>query len=364
LIVHDRSAAHHPRARDRVEVCMAVPNDAALPLPSVVAGPNVSPVVNCVAYSTNGKRLYDTTLDEISDVLAQPETFIWLGLHEPDEALLLKIQEEFCLHDLAIEDAQHAHQRPKIEIYDDTLFIVVHTSQFVEGKVQFGETHIFLGRRFLITVRHGASLSYARARSVCEQTPEMMAFGPSFGLYAVLDFIVDNYFPIVSSFESALKELEQRIFSERFDRDTIEHLYYLKRELVTLRLAVTPMHDILNQLKRFFPGLIHEEVRVYFRDVFDHAVRMSEATSTLGEMISAALQVNLAMVSVGQNEVTKRLAGWAAILAIPTTVGAIYGMNFKYMPELEWHYGYHTMVAATVLMCLGLYLRLKKAGWL
>jgi magnesium transporter len=341
------------------------PTDS-LPLPSAVqvSGMRRSPVVNCVAYASSGKRLHDTSLDQISDVLAEPETFIWLGLHEPDESLLLKIQEEFGLHDLAIEDAQHAHQRPKIEVYDDTLFIVVHTSQFVGGKVQFGETHIFLGRRFLITVRHGASLSYARARASCEQTPEMLAMGPSFGLYAVLDFIVDNYFPIVSSFESELKELEQSIFNERFDRDTIERLYYLKRELVTLRLAVTPMHDILNQLKRFFPGLIHEEVRLYFRDVFDHAVRMSEATSTLGEMISAALQVNLAMVSVGQNEVTKRLAGWAAILAIPTTVGAIYGMNYKYMPELEWRYGYETVIAVTVLMCIGLYARLKKAEWL
>lgn len=343
-----------------------ITSSETLPLPSAVfAGdPARSPVVNCVAYASNGKRLRDTTLDEISDILAEPDTFIWLGLHEPDETLLLKIQEEFGLHDLAIEDAQHAHQRPKIEVYDDTLFIVVHTSQFVGGKVQFGETHIFLGKRFLITVRHGASLSYARARANCEQTPEMLGLGPSFGLYAVLDFIVDNYFPIVSSFESELKELEQRIFNDRFDRDTIEHLYYLKRELVTLRLAVTPMHDILNQLKRFFPGLIHEEVRLYFRDVFDHAVRMSEATSTLGEMISAALQVNLAMVSVGQNEVTKRLAGWAAILAIPTTVGAIYGMNFKYMPELSWRYGYEIAVGVTVLMCLALYLRLKRAEWL
>lgn len=321
-------------------------------------------IINCVAYANSGKRVRDTTLEEISDILAEPGTYIWLGLHEPDESLLLRIQEEFGLHDLAIEDAQHAHQRPKIEVYDDTLFIVVHTSQFVGGKVQFGETHIFLGKRFLVTVRHGASLSYSRARAICEQTPEMMALGPSFGLYAVLDFIVDNYFPIVSSFEAELKALEQRIFNDRFDRDTIEHLYYLKRELVTLRLAVTPMHDILNQLRRFFPGLIHEEVRLYFRDVFDHAVRMSEATSTLGEMISAALQVNLAMVSVGQNEVTKRLAGWAAILAIPTTIGAIYGMNFKNMPELEWEYGYYAAVAVTVLLCLGLYVRLRKADWL
>ncbi len=342
-----------------------MPNDAALPLPSSAARDRTrGPVINCVAYNRNGKRISDITVDAISDVLKEPDTFIWLGLHEPDETLLLKIQEEFDLHELAIEDAQHAHQRPKIEVYDDTLFVVVHTAQFVGGKVEFGETHIFLGKRFLVTVRHGASLSYARARSICEQTPEMLALGPSFGLYAILDFIVDNYFPIVSSFEAELKELELRIFNEKFDRNTIERLYYLKRELVTLRLAVTPMHDILNQLKRFFPGLIQEDVRVYFRDVLDHAVRMSEATSTLGEMISAALQVNLAMVSVGQNEVTKRLAGWAAILAIPTTVGAVYGMNFEHIPELKWQYGYHVVVAATVVACSGLYWRLKKAGWL
>lgn len=342
-----------------------MPTDAALPLPSSAARDKLrGPVVNCVAYNRAGRRISDITIDAISDVLKEPDTFIWLGLHEPDEALLLKIQEEFDLHELAIEDAQHAHQRPKIEVYDDTLFVVVHTAQFVCGKVEFGETHIFLGKRFLVTVRHGASLSYARARALCEQTPEMLALGPSFGLYAILDFIVDNYFPIVSSFEAELKELELRIFNEKFDRDTIERLYYLKRELVTLRLAVTPMHDILNQLKRFFPGLIHEDVRVYFRDVFDHAVRMSEATSTLGEMISAALQVNLAMVSVGQNEVTKRLAGWAAILAIPTTVGAVYGMNFEHMPELKWQYGYFTVVGITIVACSSLYWRLKKAGWL
>ncbi len=346
----------------------AVPSDLVnRPLPSTAAaagGKTRPSVVNCVAYSFEGKRVRDTTLDEISDVLREPDTFVWLGLHEPDEPLLLKIQEEFGLHDLAIEDAQHAHQRPKIEVYDDTLFIVVHTSQFVGGKVQFGETHIFLGKRFLVTVRHGASLSYARARATSEQTPELLALGPSFCLYSVLDFIVDNYFPIVSSFEAELKELEQSIFRDKFDRDTIKRLYTLKRELVTLRLAVTPMHDILNQLKRFFPGLIHEEVRLYFRDVFDHAVRMSEATSTLGEMISAALQVNLAMVSVGQNEVVKTLAGWAAILAIPTTVGSIYGMNFDNMPELHWHLGYFTVMGVTVVMCLVLYIRLKRTGWL
>lgn len=321
-------------------------------------------VVNCYAYGQDGRPRGAITVEAISDVLEKPDQFVWMGVCEPDEALLLKMQEEFGLHELAIEDALHAHQRPKIEIYDDVLFLVVHTAQFVDGQIRFGETHIFLGRNFIATVRHGASLSYAPTRLRCEQSPELLALGPSFGLYAVLDYIVDNYFPIVRSFESELKELERKIFDQKFDRATIERLYTLKRELLTLRLAVSPMHDILNQLQRFYPGLIAEDIRLYFRDVFDHAVRMSEAISTLSEMILAALQVNLSMVSVGQNEVTKRLAGWAAILAIPTTTGAIYGMNFKHMPELGWRYGYVTAIALTALACGLLYWKLKRAGWL
>lgn len=321
-------------------------------------------VINCVAYSADGQRRGDITIEAISDVLEEPSGFVWLGLHEPDEALLLKIQEEFGLHDLAIEDAHHAHQRPKIEIYGDVLFIVVHTAQFVDGGVRFGESHIFLGKRFLITVRHGASLSYSKARGHCEQTPDLLALGPSFGLYAVLDFIVDNYFPIVRSFEAGLHAIESRIFDERYDPDTIEGLYRLKRELLTLRLAVVPMHDILNQLQRFFPQLICDEVRVYFRDVYDHAVRMSDTISTMSEMVSAALTVNLSMVTVGQNEVTKKLAGWAAILAIPTVVGAIYGMNFEHMPELGWSFGYPAALGLIATVCTALYLRLKRARWL
>ena len=321
-------------------------------------------VVNTFAYWVNGRRVGEISVEAISDVLQTSDQFVWMGVCEPDEALLLKMQEEFGLHELAIEDALHAHQRPKIEVYDDVLFLVVHTAQFVEGEIRFGETHIFLGRNFIATVRHGASLSYAPTRLRCEQSPELLALGPSFGLYAVLDFIVDNYFPIVRSFEAELLELEKKIFDQKFDRRTIERLYTLKRQLLTLRLAVAPMHDILNQLQRFYPGLISDDIRIYFRDIFDHAVRMSEAISTLGEMILAALQVNLSMVSVGQNEVTKRLAGWAAILAIPTTTGAIYGMNFAHMPELSWRYGYAAAIAVTVTACGLLYWKLKRAGWL
>ena len=325
---------------------------------------NPNMVVNCVAYLNNGRKLNHITIEAISDVLSEPNTFIWLGLHEPDETLLWKIQQEFGLHELAIEDAQHAHQRPKIEVYDDVLFIVLHTAQFVGGKVEFGETHIFLGKRFLITVRHGASLSYAGARGRCEQTPELLALGPSFGLYAVIDAIVDNYFPIVESFQSSLRELEDKIFRDDFDRETTKSLYRLKRELVNFRLAAAPLQDILNQLVRFHQGLIQDDVRVYYRDVFDHAIRMSETINTLGEMLTAALQLNLSLVSLGQNDIVKRLAGWAGLLTLPTLIASVYGMNFEFMPELHWRYGYFIMLGVTGVLCGLVYWRLKKAKYL
>jgi magnesium transporter len=329
---------------------------------SLAVSPNM--VVNCVAYKNTGKRSREITIEEISDVLKEADTFIWLGLHEPDETLLWKIQQEFGLHELAVEDALHAHQRPKIETFDEVLFIAMHTAQFVGRKVEFGETHVFLGKRFLVTVRHGASLSYAPARLHCEHTPHLLALGPSFGLYAVCDAIVDNFFPIVENFQESLRELEEEIFQDDFDRDTTKQLYRLKRELVRLRLAVSPLQDILNQLVRFHPDLIEQDTRAYFRDVCDHAVRMTDTINTLSEMLTAALQLNLSLVSLGQNVVVKRLAGWAALLTVPTLVASIYGMNFKFMPELHWRYGYFGVVGVTLVICGLLYLRLKKANYL
>ncbi|WP_440223154.1 magnesium and cobalt transport protein CorA [Dokdonella sp. MW10] len=321
-------------------------------------------VVNCVAYSAGGQRLGDITIDAISDVLAQPDTFVWVGLLEPDEALLEKLQEEFGLHDLAIEDAHKAHQRPKIEAYGDSLFIVAQTAQVVTGAIEFGETHIFVGKRYLVTVRHGASLSYAPARRSCEQTPDMLMKGPSYGLYAVLDFIVDNFMPIVRSFREDLQELEEDIFEDTFKRETIRRLYTLKKELVTLRLAIGPLQDILNQLTRLYPGLIRDEVRPYFRDVYDHAARINESTDTMREMLTAALSVNLSLVTVAQGEVVKRLAGWAALLAAPTLMTSWYGMNFHHMPELDKPWGYPGMIALTLGICGGLFWLLRRAKWL
>lgn len=321
-------------------------------------------LVNCIAYGNDGRKLRDITLDEISDFLKDPDAFVWVGLHEPDEALLGKLQEEFGLHDLAIEDAHNAHQRPKIELYDDSLFIALHTAQVIGGKIEFGETHMFLGRNYFVTVRHGASLSYAPARKSCEQNRELLSLGASYALYAVLDFIVDNFMPIVGTFKQELHELEQEIFEEEFKREVVERLYLLKRELVTLRLAVSPLQDILNQLVRLHGGLVREEIRPYLRDVFDHAARISDATNTMGELLTAAMSVNLAMVSVGQNEVVKRLAGWAALLAAPTLIASWYGMNFHHMPELDKPYAYPLLITFTLATCVGLFIWLRRSKWL
>ena len=330
------------------------PCDLDAPMPALV---------NCAAYRADGSRR-EIRFEAISDVIAEREGFVWVGLHEPGEELLDALQEEFGLHDLAVEDAHHAHQRPKIEAYGDSLFIVVHTAQLIGGSITFGETHIFVGPRYLVTVRHGASLSYQAARARSEREPEMLALGPSYGLYAVLDFVVDNYLPIVAAFQTDLAELEQDVFSGTFRRETIERLYHLKRELTTLRLAVAPMQDILSQLVRLHPALVREEVRLYFRDVADHALRINEASDALREMLTAALSVNLAMVTVAQGEVVKRLAGWAALLAVPTLVASWYGMNFVHMPELAGRWSYAVLIGVVAATCTVLYRMFKRARWL
>ena len=321
-------------------------------------------VINCAAYDRQGKRR-DITLDEISDVLAvDDDSFVWVGMYEPAAGLLDKLQEEFGLHDLAIEDAQHAHQRPKIEAYGDSLFVVMHTAQVAEGHIEFGETYAFLGRRYLVTVRHGASMSYTPVRERVEREPELLAMGPSYGLYAILDFIVDHYLPIATEFGDELNRLEQDIFAETYRRDTIIKLYELKRELTQLRLAVSPLQDILSQLTRVHGDLVPKEVRPYFRDVLDHAMRVNESTDTMREMMTAAMGMNLSLVTIGQGEIVKKLAGWAALLAAPTLITSWYGMNFQYMPELHGRYSYYILIAVVVVVCVLLYRYLRKVQWL
>jgi magnesium transporter len=321
-------------------------------------------VINCVTYDASGERR-DITLDEISDVLASDDgSFVWVGLYEPSEATLDKLQEEFDLHDLAVEDAHNAHQRPKIEAYGNSLFIAVQTAQVVDDHILYGETHAFLGPRYLVTVRHGASLSYAPVRERVQREAELLAMGPSFGLYAVLDFVVDNYRPIVDEFRDTLDALEQDIFADDFRRDTVFKLYDLKRELTRMRLSVAPLQDVLAHLSRSQSPLIPDEVRLYFRDVHDHALRVNESTDTLRDMLGTAISVNLSLVTLAQGETVKRLGAWAALLAAPTLIASWYGMNFERMPELQGAYSYPILIGVVVVVVAGLYRLFKRARWL
>jgi magnesium transporter len=322
----------------------------------------VTSIVHSVAYR-NGQRLGDVAIDDVSDVIKQPGTFVWLGLHEPDDALLLKIQEEFGLHELAIEDAHHAHQRPKLEVYSNSIFIVLKTAQLEQEQVVYGETHLFVGPNFLVSVRHGASSSYAQVLARCEEHTKLVANGPGFALYAVLDFVVDNYLPIVVRFEKDFDAIETDIFRDQFDRLVIERLYGLKRHLLEFRNAALPAADIAGELMRLHEDLIPKELRAYFRDIQDHVSRLVSLIDGMREMLTTAMQVNLALVANNQNEVVKRLAGWGAILAIPTVVFSLYGMNFEWMPELRWTPGYPVAVIVTLLGCVFVHRRLRQAGW-
>lgn len=320
-------------------------------------------IVDCAEYC-EGKRVSKVDLAHINEVLKKPNRFIWIGLQEPDEAMLKTIQREFGLHDLAIEDALRAHQRPKIEAYADTLFVVLRTVQIKEGHVDLGETHFFVGYNFIITVRHGSSIAYVDVRARCESTPHLLSRGPAFALYALMDAIVDQYFPVINALEDDLTVIEENIFHEKLRRDNTAKIYYLKRQLLDVKRSVSPLIDICNRLMRFDLNFIDQETKPYFRDIYDHAVRINEMVDNSRELLSAALEANLSMVSISQNEVAKRFAGWAALIGVPTMIAGIYGMNFTYMPELQWEWSYPVVIACTMGICLFLFLRFKKSGWL
>ncbi len=322
-------------------------------------------IINCAAYA-DGQRIANVELTNISEVLKQPDRFIWIGLHEPSEEILGRVQREFSLHDLAIEDAHSAHQRPKLEAYGDSLFIVLRTAQIKEGDhhTDFGETHFFIGSNFLVTVRHGSSLSYADVRARCEKTPHLLRKGPGFALYAVMDSIVDQYFPVIGALEEEVETLEEKIFRETFSRETTEEIYHLKRELLEIKRAVSPLIDICNRLMRFDLEVIPEDTRPYFRDVYDHALRINEMLDNARELLSTALEANFSLISISQNDVSKRFAGWAAIIGVPTMIAGIYGMNFQDIPELHWRYGYPFVLILTFGSCILLYRYFKRSGWL
>jgi len=323
-------------------------------------------VVNCTAYA-EGRKIRDVSLEEASAVLKEPGGFVWIGLLEPDEAELRKAQEVFGLHDLAVEDAHRAHQRPKLEEYGDSLFVVLRTAHAdpQSRDVAFGETHVFVGPRYGVTVRHGASLSYGEVRARCEASPEHLRQGPGFVLYAIMDFVVDRYFPIVDALEDDLETLEDEIFAGTARGKEVAHqIYRLKSQMLFLKRAVLPLIEVCNRLVRFDQTFILPETRLYFRDVYDHVIRINESIDNMRELLTSALETNLALVSVRQNEVMKRLAAWAAMVAVPTLFAGIYGMNFEFMPELKWKFGYPMSLALMTGACAYLFYRFRKAGWL
>jgi magnesium transporter len=321
-------------------------------------------IVNCVAYSADGRRVGEVDLQDIGEILRFPGQFVWIGLHEPSEELLREVQREFGLHDLAVEDAHRAHQRPKLEEYGDSLFVVLRTAQRIGGEVKFGETHLFVGPRYVVSVRHGASLPYTDVRARCEAAPQLLRQGPGFVLYAIMDFIVDNYFPIVEEVEEDIEALEAELFDSGSSRDTTRRIYDLKAELLRLKRAISPLVEVCNRLVRFDLALVQPETRLYFRDVYDHVIRINETIDTARELLTGVLETNLALMSVRQNEVMKQLAAWAAILAVPTMIAGIYGMNFEFMPELHWPYGYPLVLGATGAICGILYWNFKRRHWL
>lgn len=321
-------------------------------------------ILNCVAYC-DGKRVANIKLDNVHEFLGEPDQFVWVALYEPCEEVLENVRKQFGLHRLAIEDARKAHQRPKIEIYGNSIFIVVRTVEMNEGHhLEFGETHFFVGDSFIVTVRHRSSVSYASVRTACESSPHLLKKGQGFALYALMDFIVDQYFPVVDGLETELENIEDKIFKERPSRETTEQIYQLKRDLLEVRRAVSPLIDVCNRLMRFEYKFISEDTKPYFRDVYDHVVRINEVIENTRELLSTALEANFSLISISQNDVSKKFAGWAAIIALPTMVAGFYGMNFRNIPQSEWQYGFYIVILLTIAACALLYYFLRKSGWL
>lgn len=320
-------------------------------------------LINCVAYQ-DGNKLADIPVEEISDYLQRPNCFVWVAMKDASPEELQQMQQEFNLHELAVEDANHGHQRAKIEEYGDSLFAVVPTAEMVDGKLQVGELDIFVGRNYVLSVRTRSQHGFLGVRARCEQEPHQLSKGSAFVLYALMDAVVDRYFPVVEALEAQLDKIEGNIFNQGQQRNNIEQLYELKREVVLLKHIVAPLMEAVGRLYGGRVPNLCESTRDYFRDVGDHLYRINALTDAIRDTIATAIQVNLSMVSIEENEVNKRLAAWAAIFAVATAFFGLWGMNFKFMPELEWKFGYPLAIAMVSGVCGYLYYRFRKSGWL
>ena len=322
-------------------------------------------LINCVAYQ-DGQKLADIDKRQISDYLKKPGCFVWVALADPTQEELAEMQEEFDLHELAVEDARHGHQRPKIEEYGDSLFVVLHTVEFTPiDEIKIGEVDIFVGRNYVLSVRSRTERGFKEVRARAERDPELLKYGSGYVLYALMDAVVDRYFPVLDAIESELERVEEHLFQEGASpRENIEALYYVKQQLTTLRHATGPAQEHSGKL---FGGRVPfacHGLTEYFRDVYDHLARINQAIDAARETTNTAIQVALAMVNMGHGEITKSLAAYAALVAVPTMIAGVYGMNFEHMPELHWRFGYPLSIAAMVGIDVFLFFRFRKAGWI
>ena len=320
-------------------------------------------LMNCVAYQ-DGRKLADVSVDDISEWLKRPDCFVWVALRDATDAELAHMQREFNLHELAVEDARHGHQRPKIEEYGDTVFVIMQLLEVNEGALHVGEVAIFVGTNFVLSVRNRSAQHFLGVRERCEREPHLLRHGAGFVFYALMDAVVDRYFPLLDAIETELDGIEAQIFEPGAARPNIERLYSLKRRATVLRHAVAPLLEVTSKLHGGRVPAVCATTQEYFRDVHDHLSRINGSIDAIRDTIGTAIQVNLSMVTIEESETTKQLAAWAAIFAVSTALAGIWGMNFERMPELKWAYGYP--MALSIIAAAGglLYWRFRRAGWL
>jgi magnesium transporter len=294
----------------------------------------------------------------------KPGDFIWIGLHEPDDGALKRIQDHFGLHPLAVEDALDSKHLPKMEPYGDHLFLVARTAHLHGDKLTYGNTAIFVGRQFIITVRHGSERAHTPLRAQLEATPWLLKHGPDYVLHAILDFIVDGYFPVIDALEEKVLAMEDHAIDMFLNRAETARLFMVRRELFKLRRILGPMEDVASQFLNLQLPQVDADIHPYFRDLLDHIRRLQYRVDGLRETLTSVIETSGLLEQQRQGIITRQLAAWAAILAVPTAIAGIYGMNFDIMPELRWKYGYYVVVGVMVTICVGLYVRFKRSGWL
>jgi len=320
-------------------------------------------IVNSVAYQ-QGRVVARVTSQDIHDYLGHADYIVWVAVRDPDHAELEQLRQEFNLQPLAVEDALHGHQRPKFEEYSDSLFFVIHTVEIDGEELRIGEINIFVTARYVLTIRKNSDRNLTEVRTRCENEPTHMQYGTGYILYALMDAIVDRYFPIIDGIASQLEHIEDRIFAGESARQNIESLYYLKQQLVTLKHATAPLLEAVGKLYGGRVPAVCAGLDDYFRDVADHLVRINQLIDATRDMVATAISVSLAMITVQDTEVTKQLAGYGALVAVPTMIAGIYGMNFQHMPELSWTWGYPMAVLSMVIIDLYLFYRFRKSRWL